>query len=146
MGDLEQRFLSHVEKTEGCWVWKGSRHCKGYGQFNVGGKVKKAHRVGWALYKKEIPEGMQLDHLCRNRACVNPEHLEPVDNRNNVVRGKTFLDKKTDLPLGVNQVGKRFRAQKRVLGMSTHVGYFDTPEEAHKAYLRYGGKNATITS
>jgi hypothetical protein len=135
----EELFLSHVEKTESCWLWTASKHYKGYGLLNRQGKVLKAHRFSYELYKGKIPAGLQVDHLCRVRNCVNPEHLELVDNRENVIRGATVLNKKAPYPVGVNKVGNKFRAQKKIKGLSTHIGYFKTPEQAHKAYLAYGG-------
>jgi hypothetical protein len=135
----EERFLSHVNKTSNCWLWTAHKHYKGYGILNRKGKVLKAHRFSYELYKGKIPAGLQVDHLCRIRNCVNPEHLELVDNRENVIRGATVLNKKAPYPAGVNKVGNKFRAQKKVKGLKSHIGYFDTPELAHEAYLVYGG-------
>jgi len=87
-----ERFWSKVEKTEGCWIWIAARDSKGYGGFHVGGSRKgrrwvRAHRWAYAAAKGEPPAGLDLDHLCRNRACVNPEHLEPVTRSVNLQRG-----------------------------------------------------------
>lgn len=85
---LAERFWAKVDKTEGCWNWTASRQARAsYGQINVGGRPMLAHRVAWELERGPVPAGMQLDHLCRNRACVNPAHLEPVTLRVNVLRG-----------------------------------------------------------
>jgi hypothetical protein len=88
---LAERFWRHVTKSDGCWIWNGTVNKFGYGQFgiHVDGKWKPrgAHRIAYELSKGPIPEGLQLDHLCRNRRCVNPSHLEPVSNRENSIRG-----------------------------------------------------------
>lgn len=84
-----QRFWKKVAVDEetGCWVWKAYKNENGYGTFWVGGKKIYAHRHAWELLKGPIPAGLELDHLCRVRSCVRPEHLEPVDQRTNILRG-----------------------------------------------------------
>lgn len=78
---IEKRFLRWVDKTDSCWNWTGFKHT-GYGKFGIGGwkknKIYLAHRISYELFKAPIPEGLTLDHLCLNTACVNPDHLEPV--------------------------------------------------------------------
>jgi len=81
------RFWAKVEKTDGCWLWKAARDLNGYGRIAYAGKEWKAHRLAYTVVVGPIPEGLTLDHLCRVRHCVNPAHLEPVTNRENLLRG-----------------------------------------------------------
>jgi hypothetical protein len=80
-----------VDPETGCWVWQGALHGGGYGRTCVRGKPMKAHRAYWEKANGPIPEGLHIDHLCRNRACVNPKHLEPVTNLENIRRGHTAM-------------------------------------------------------
>lgn len=85
-------FEVKVDKTLwGCWLWIGRVDNDGYGIFRLGGKSRKAHRVAYETYKETIPSGLTLDHLCRVRNCVNPDHLEPVTNRENFLRGDNLM-------------------------------------------------------
>lgn len=85
-----ERLWSKVKKTEGCWTWTASIGSGGYGQMRLGTKTVRAHRLAYELVVGPIPEGLVIDHLCRNRACVRPDHLEPVTARENTLRGETL--------------------------------------------------------
>ena len=81
----------YIPVTEsGCWLWLGNCNPKGYGRFMRQGKTFMAHRASYEVHRGPIPEGLQLDHLCRVRCCINPDHLEPVTARENVMRGISF--------------------------------------------------------
>jgi len=86
-----QRFQSKYipEPNSGCWLWIGATTAKGYGSFWANGKSCKAHRWSYRWKFGPIPKGLQIDHLCRVRSCVNPQHLEPVTNAENIKRGET---------------------------------------------------------
>lgn len=71
-----------------CWVFAGRKHPDGYGRVKGGGRMRQAHRVLYEALVGPIPDGLTIDHLCRVRACVNPLHLEPVTNRENILRGE----------------------------------------------------------
>lgn len=86
---LRARFWAKVSvaPADACWEWLAGRDRKGYGKFAIGQKHHRAHRIAYNLFGLQIPNDLVIDHLCRNRACVNPDHLEPVTSRENAVRG-----------------------------------------------------------
>lgn len=79
-----------VDETSGCWIFTGAISTSGYGRVGLGARsegLAQAHRVTYEHLVGPIPEGLDIDHLCRVRACVNPAHLEPVTRRENCRRG-----------------------------------------------------------
>ena len=92
-GTAEERFWAHVSKIShvGCWSWMGATNQLGYGIFRQTRRnATVAHRYAYIQMAGPIPTGLTLDHLCRNRGCVNPLHLEPVTLRENILRGQGF--------------------------------------------------------
>jgi hypothetical protein len=79
---------SYIVAESGCWIWQRAISSTGYGVTSVAGRHGPAHRVMYERLKGAIPVGMQLDHLCRVRACVNPDHLEPVSQAENIRRAR----------------------------------------------------------
>lgn len=77
----------HVATFDACWQWLAGRTSRGYGATYVNGGQQPAHRVAYQAAYGPIPQGLVIDHLCRNRACCNPNHMEPVTPRENVLRG-----------------------------------------------------------
>lgn len=82
---LPERLRSKIDVTETCWLWRAST-VKGYGQFRVGTKIRKAHVVVYELLVGPVPDGLELDHTCRQRHCVRPDHLDPVTRAENLRR------------------------------------------------------------
>lgn len=86
------RILAKIIDDGECWVWTGAKtggSYGGYGQINISGRIEYSHRVVFETYLGNIQDGLELDHLCRNHACCNPLHLEPVTHRENHLRGRT---------------------------------------------------------
>jgi hypothetical protein len=77
-----------LDRATGCWLWDGRLLESGYGQYKDGGQVWQAHVWFWVQRHGPVPLGRELDHTCRNRRCVNPDHLEPVTHVENVRRGR----------------------------------------------------------
>jgi hypothetical protein len=95
---VQERFWSKVNQNGDCWLWTAGFDKDGYGYFHIpDGTPKqqqvKAHRYAYTISKGAIPTGLQIDHLCRVPACVNPAHLEVVTCRENLLRGNTFQAK-----------------------------------------------------
>lgn len=91
----QERFESRIDKTDGCWIWMLKPNVGdlgsggGYGRFTYDNRTRYAHRIAYELWVGPIPRGYQIDHLCHNRRCVRPEHLEAVTHRENIMRSRS---------------------------------------------------------
>lgn len=84
---LAERLEGRIDKTADCWLWTGRKTGAGYGRIEIDHRSHYVHRVMYELWKGAIPAGLQIDHLCRIPACVNPDHLEAVTQAENMRRG-----------------------------------------------------------
>jgi len=84
---IEENIM--VDPNSGCWLWTLSLKPEGYGSIKINGRSRLAHRISYEEFVGPVPRGLQLDHLCRTRSCVNPKHLEPVTLGENIRRGDT---------------------------------------------------------
>lgn len=90
--ERKAKILSMVDRDGDCWEWTGYRNPKGYGQIEIAGSKRRAHRVIMTiLHGSEIDPAIQIDHICRNRACCNPEHLRLVDHKTNAIENSAGL-------------------------------------------------------
>lgn len=135
--DIRDRFWGKVDDSGECWLWTKHRDGWGYGVFEIKGKRYMAHRIAWEMTFGEIPKGQQLDHICRNPACVRLEHLRYATNAQNACNTPGKAHSSTGFK-GVSycKQTQKWRARIRVGGgKRISLGRFDTPEEAYAKYL-----------
>lgn len=137
---LVNRFIGRIDFEDSeCWTFLGNKNKDGYGGISVSGKWWSTHRYSYVTLVGEIPEGLELDHLCSNRACANPDHLEPITHIENVRRGEkasrthcpqgheysvenTYLNKKgwRKCKICTADAQRRYQAKKRRIASDYH--------------------------
>ena len=100
--------------ASGCWEWTGKIASNGYGHTTIKGKCLLAHRAFYSHAKGEIPEGLTIDHLCRNKRCVNPDHLEAVTSRENTLRA-------SNAPAAMNHVKTHCKRGHELSGANLYL-------------------------
>lgn len=84
---MNRRLWKRIVRDGDCWVWTGAKNDQGYGQVVIDGQRAYTHRLVYELLVGPIPDGLEIDHLCRNTSCCRPAHLEPVTHAENIRRG-----------------------------------------------------------
>lgn len=137
-------FWGKVQKSTGdkCWAWIGATR-NGYGVINREGFVKYAHRISYEVHKGELPEAMKVDHICWNRACVNPDHLRISTTSQN---GQNREGLNANNKSGYRGVfwEKRYKlwcARAKVNNRATHIGYFKEKADAIEAARKWRKEN-----
>lgn len=125
---------SHTQSLGPCWEWMASRNDDGYGEFRLGGRVRKAHRTSYEMVYGEVPDGMDIDHQCRNRACVRPDHLRLATNKQNSEH-RSLDSSNTSGYRGVSfhRASKKWVAYVTHEGKRRYGGYFNDVHEAGAA-------------
>lgn len=133
--DPEDAFLARTEPLvwSDCIVWTGYTNRDGYGSLSVNGRMVLAHRYSWERERGAIPAGMEVDHICHNRSCVETSHLRLATHAENTWNLSGVRKNGGGLPRGVTRNGRKYRAQVGHNGQNHYLGVFDTPEEASAA-------------
>lgn len=138
------RFFQKVlmpRDLDKCWLWLRGENEHGYGYFRIDGKTVKAHRVSYVHWKGEIPSGMDVDHVCHNKPCVNPDHLRTATRAENMQNRKGARRDSASGVRGVTlQPDGRYRARVKHDGRNHCGGVFDTITEAEAAAIALRNK------
>lgn len=133
------RFWDKVDKTPGCWNWTAYRGADGYGRFMINRVPRLAHRVSYELANALLPPDLEVDHMCHNRACVNPDHLRLATRSLN---GQNLRQARVDSSTGIRGVRYRkdtgrWSAQAQVDCKPYYLGTFATAAEAEAAVVEF---------
>ena len=133
------QFAQRVVLTDQgeCWAWSGQIDQLGYARIHNKYGTTYAHRMAYELMVGAIPDGMELDHVCRNRGCVNPEHLRPCTRSENLRNtGKMRTNTSGFKGVSWHKAERKWTARITLHRKGKTLGYFDTPEEAYAAYCK----------
>ena len=130
--DITSYFWNQVDKSDGCWIWTRNTDGKGYGQFYPTTKGVRAHRFAYECANGPLPSDVLLDHICRNKVCVNPAHLRPVTHAENMQKLPMRAKDNSSGYRGVSYDERYgcWYVRVTVQGKTHWRGYFSTPEEA----------------
>jgi hypothetical protein len=135
---VEERFWSKVDKSGECWVWTGSKLTDGYGSLRIdgrSGKTAAAHRLSWVWANGPIPDGLFIDHMCHNKPCVNPAHLQIATCQLNNENPGGLQKNNSSGVRGVSKYRNKWRAKVGHAGIQYYLGQFETLHEAEVAAI-----------
>lgn len=128
------RWYKSYERTKNCWVWTEVIGSNGYGRFWADGKLWLAHRFAFTLSGRLIPDGLVIDHICRNRMCVNPEHLRTLTSKENTLIGEGITAKRLRSPVCAK--GHPWKPETTRINPKTYGRQCEIcRSEGHKKYL-----------
>lgn len=140
-----ERFWRKVDKSETCWNWQGSVDGGGYGIFwPDNAKIAKSHRFSYQEIVGPIPKGLHVDHLCKNRKCVRPEHLQTVTQQENNENTLTRSDNTSGFKgVSYHKATGKWMAYGQYKGKNNYLGVYKTPEEAAQTAKKFRLENHT---
>ena len=136
-GTVAERLWARVEKTDTCWVWVGKRDRLGYARLGVNQRMTYVHRISYELEYGPIPDGFEVDHICHNRSCVNPDHLRLATRKQNIenLSGAMRTSKSGIRGVSWRKASGKWEARVGHNGHKHYLGMFDDITEAEAAVI-----------